>query len=198
MIRHLKSPILFAILICVASILPAHAQSDDSTMTTAPAEAPSLNEIKAQYFLKFAELIEWPEERFKRPSSPVLIGILGNETFDGELEAFLKGKTVGGRSIQFAKSVDMVKADECHILFIDRQLQRQFRTSLRRFAKRGILTVGEWEGFANDGGIIAFIESEGQVTFEIAPDVAKSAGLRIASDLLSLGQIVHPKLKANK
>jgi len=190
---------VFIAILLLALLVPAGAigQSDDST--NAEVAAPrTVNDAKSELFLRFAEMVDWPESRFRGPGSPILIGILGNDTFDGVLEKLVKGKTIHDRPVKVAKSVDMVKADSCHILFVDSDLQRQFRSSLLRFAKRGILTVGEWDGFTADGGIIGFVENGGEVSFEIHPDLAKSSGLKISPDLLAMGTVVHPDMKAQK
>ena len=54
----------------------------------------------------------------------------------------------------------------------------------------GILTVGETQGFAADGGVINFKLDDGRVRFEINVDAAEHEQLHISSKLLSLAQIV--------
>ena len=54
----------------------------------------------------------------------------------------------------------------------------------------GILTVGETEGFATQGGIVNFKVEGGRVRLEINIEAAERAKLRISSKVLSLAAIV--------
>jgi hypothetical protein len=53
-----------------------------------------------------------------------------------------------------------------------------------------ILTVSECDGFAQKGGVINFYPDGTRVRFEINPEAARRAGLKISSQLMSLGKIV--------
>ena len=59
----------------------------------------------------------------------------------------------------------------------------------------GVLTIGEAEGFAAQGGIINFKMEEGRVRFEINVEAATRENLRISSKLLTLAEIVKPGLQ---
>lgn len=61
---------------------------------------------------------------------------------------------------------------------------------LAELAGAPVLTVSEIEGFGRRGGIINFYLEENRVRFEINPRAAEAGGLRISSELLSLGKIV--------
>jgi hypothetical protein len=53
-----------------------------------------------------------------------------------------------------------------------------------------VLTVGETEGFATQGGIVNFKLIDGRVRLEINIEAAWQAKLRISSQVLSLASIV--------
>jgi hypothetical protein len=55
------------------------------------------------------------------------------------------------------------------------------------------LTVGEAEGFAISGGVINFYTQNNKLRFEINPDAAERAGLRISSQLLRLSRVTQAK-----
>jgi hypothetical protein len=61
---------------------------------------------------------------------------------------------------------------------------------LSKLGSRPILTVSDVENFAQNGGDIDFYLSGAKVRFEINPQSAKLCGLKISSQLLSLGKIV--------
>jgi hypothetical protein len=54
----------------------------------------------------------------------------------------------------------------------------------------GVLTVGDTEGFTEAGGMINLTIVDQRVHFEINPDAARRAGMKISSKLLSLAKIV--------
>ena len=52
------------------------------------------------------------------------------------------------------------------------------------------LAVGESDGFATRGGVINFFTEDRKLRFEINPEAARSAGLKISSRLLRLAVLV--------
>jgi hypothetical protein len=59
-----------------------------------------------------------------------------------------------------------------------------------------VLTVGETEGFIEEGGIINLKLDSGKVQIQINISAAEQAGVRISSKLLSLAQIVRKPVPA--
>ena len=54
-----------------------------------------------------------------------------------------------------------------------------------------VLTVGEMERFIPSGGIINFVIERNKVRFEINPNGAERARLKLSSQLLSLARVVR-------
>jgi hypothetical protein len=67
--------------------------------------------------------------------------------------------------------------------------RKRFRFLLEELKGRSILTVGESDDFAANGGIINFKLKDARVRIEIDTAAADRAGLRISSKLLSLAEI---------
>src|SRR5580704_18461005 len=89
-IMRVLRPII-AIGICLSLALGASAQTLDSSDS-------SEYLIKAGFIYNFAKLMQWPANAFPQPDSPIVIGIVGSDTFGGTLDATLAGKQVNGRS----------------------------------------------------------------------------------------------------
>ena len=53
-----------------------------------------------------------------------------------------------------------------------------------------ILTVGEADRFAEDGGAIGFCTEDNKIRFEVNLDAAGKAGLKISAKLLALAKTV--------
>src|ERR1043166_7669965 len=64
-----------------------------------PAAAPTDYQVKAVFLFNFAQFVEWPSTAFANDTSPVVIGILGDDPFGVVLEATLKGEVARGRKI---------------------------------------------------------------------------------------------------
>ena len=59
-----------------------------------------------------------------------------------------------------------------------------------------VLTVGESDGFIEEGGIVNLKLDSGKIQIQININAADQAGLRISSKLLSLAQIIRKPVPA--
>lgn len=137
--------------------------------------------VKAAYLFNFVRFVEWPAEA---PAGPVTICIAGRNPFGDVLADTVRGETVGGRPI-----VSRVIADPdpgCDVLFIPRGMAPA--AWLRGSRAKPTLTVGEHDGFVEQGGMINFVQDGRNVRFQIEGDAASRAGLRISSRLLRLSR----------
>ena len=80
---------------------------------------------------------------------------------------------------------------DCQMIFVCRSEEGHVIEILSQLGSKPILTVSEVESFARNGGDIDFYLSGGKVRFEINPQSAQRCGLKISSQLLSLGRIVQ-------
>lgn len=128
-------------------------------------------QVKAAFLAKFPEFVKWPT-----PSAPMTVGVLGNDPYGGVLDQMVK--------VRRAKRVEDLKG--CQIIFVARSERANLGAILAALAGTGVLTVGETEGFARQGGIIGFIMEGERVRFEINPHAAQRGGLVISSRLLKL------------
>lgn len=58
-----------------------------------------------------------------------------------------------------------------------------------RVKAKPVLTVGNMNTFAPQGGMIAFVTIDGKIRFRINPKAVETAGLTISSQLLKLAVI---------
>jgi hypothetical protein len=147
-------------------------------------------QVKAAFLYNFAGFVEWPSTAFRTEKDPIRICVLGVDPFGRSLVDLLKGKTVSGRPISLADITDANHATECHIVFISSSESKRTRSILKTLPATGILTVGEMDGFASEGGMVNFTHEAGRLRFEVNTDVAGDARLRISSRVLQLAHIV--------
>ncbi len=147
-------------------------------------------QVKAAFLYNFAKFVEWPAQSFRSRQDPIVVCVLGHNPFGNSLEQVIRGKLIDGRDLAFRQVDSAEEAGACQILFISSSEGKRFRSLSENLKPAGILTVGEAQGFAANGGVINFKLDGGRVRFEINVDAAEHAQLQISSKLLSLAQIV--------
>lgn len=156
---------------------------------------PSEYQIKAAFLYNFAKFVEWPAQAFARPTSPIIIGVLGENVFGGDLEKTIHGKAINSHPLQFKKIDSVAEATNCQILFISPSEKNHLPDILEGLRSASVLTVSETDNFTAEGGMINFItEKVGNsrtIHFQINNEAAKKAGLTISSKLLSLAARDH-------
>jgi hypothetical protein len=157
-----------------------------------PAPEPPTKEyqVKAAFLFNFTQFVQWPESAFRDAGEPICIGVLGEDPFGKALDETVGGERSGRRDLIVRRSRAVSELKDCQLLFISKSERGRLAPILSEVESTGVLTVSEVEGFARLGGTINFYLEGNRVRFEINPDGAQKAGLRISSQLLSLGKIV--------
>jgi hypothetical protein len=157
----------------------------------ARAQAPSEYQVKAAFLYNFAKFVEWPPDLFNNPRGPLVLCVAGKDPFGDFLEGIVQGKTANGHPLTIRRLQREGEARSCQILFISSSERNRVRPVLQSLNGASVLTVGETDGFAQQGGVINFTLEDNHVHFEINVDAAERAGLKISSKLLSLAKIVR-------
>lgn len=126
--------------------------------------------VKAAFIAKFPQFVKWPAGG----GSPT-VGVLGGDPFGGALDRVAKVKR--------ASRVEDLKG--CQIVFISKSAGSA-GAILPGLAGTNVLTVGESEGFARQGGVIGFTLDGDKVRFEINLGAARRNGLVIDPRLAQL------------
>jgi hypothetical protein len=147
-------------------------------------------QIKAAFLYNFTQFIEWPTNAFPEAGTPLKIGILGNDPFGKTLDDLVRDEKVNGHPLVVNRYRRVEEAKDCHILFVCQSEMSRMDDILHALKGRAILTVGESEGFAKNGGIIRFITEKNKTRLRINAPAAKDANLIISAKLLRLAEIV--------
>jgi hypothetical protein len=169
---------------CLSLALLLSAQAD------AQESQPSEYQIKAAFLFNFAKFIEWPPESFAGATSPMVIGILGDNPFGNDLERTIQNKTINNHLIEVKPVHSLAEAASCQVLFISASEKKRLAEIFAGLHGTGVLTVSEMDGFTEAGGMINFVLEGKKIRFDINDDAAKKANLKISSKLLSLA--FHP------
>ncbi|MGA2853345.1 MAG: YfiR family protein [Verrucomicrobiota bacterium] len=176
-----RSPVLWLwplLLAALLGCLPARSQE----------ARPPDYEVKAAFLYHFGQFVEWPTNVFADTNAPLVIGVVGDDPFHGDLERMVAGQNINGRPIVVRPVRALPDLKTCQILFIAASQKAQMRELLKAVEGAGVLTVGETGDFIQAGGMINFIIENSEVHFQINNNAARAAGLNISSKLIKLGR----------
>ncbi len=162
------------------------------TSVLAQPATPKEYQIKAVFLFNFAQFIEWPSTALTTNTGPFRIGVLGDNPFGTFLEETVRGEAIKNHQIVVQRAQEAAELKGCQLIFISKSEKKRLPEILTSLDSAAVVTVGEVEGFAQNGGIINFYIEDKKVRFEINPAAAHRAGLKLSSQLLSLGKIVEP------
>lgn len=171
--------VLLLALLWLASVGQLRAQEDK----------PSEYQVKAAFLYNFGKFVIWPTNAFADAYAPLVIGVVGEDPFHGDLKRLVAHKKIDGHMviIRTITSADQVKG--CHIIFLSSAAQSSPSDLLAAVRQPGILTVTEnLEHFTNSNLIINFVRLDNRIRFEINVPTADKAGLKISSRLLPLSK----------
>src|SRR5262245_52243456 len=118
---------------------------------------PTEYQIKAAFIFNFAKFVEWPAAAFQKNSSPMVVGVLGENPFHDVLEKTIKNKTVDEHPVVIMQFRSATEVTNCHILFISSSEKGRLPQILKQLKGSSVLTVGEMPGFTEAGGMINFV-----------------------------------------
>jgi hypothetical protein len=147
-------------------------------------------QVKAAFLYNFAKFVEWPAQSFASAAAPLKICVLGANPFDQDLRAVTADKTVNGHKLMVSEVSDVQQARTCHILFVAAASRKRSKQILEALQGANVLTVSDSAGFAEDGGVINFVLSEGRVHFIVNHKAANACGLTISARLLTVARVV--------
>jgi hypothetical protein len=147
--------------------------------------------IKAAYLYNLTKFVEWPPQVFPNAADPIVICVLGQSPIGDELAEAVKGERIDGRQLIVRPIPAVEQASRCHLLFIASDNRKHARSILEEVKTAGLLTVGETNGFLEEGGVVNFKLEGNKVLIEINMNAAERQKLRISSKLLSLVRVVR-------
>jgi len=146
-------------------------------------------QVKAAFLYNFTRFIDWQPSSFTSDSSPLVIGILGDDPFGEYLADLVRGEHLNRHPIIVRKYRRAEDIAGCHILYISPPATAKSRQILAGLQHQNILTVSDGKNFTRMGGIISFYNENSKVRFSINIASARTAGLEISSKLLKVATI---------
>jgi hypothetical protein len=187
--RKQRSHVAIAICLILLAIGPFGVRLGAPVAAAEAAEASREYLIKAAFLYNFAKFTEWPAGSFPDSGAPLDICVFGEDPFGNALES-IAGKTIRGRKVAVHRVASIEAGAACHLLFISESEATRLARILESLRGRPVLTIADMPEFARSGGIINLkTNRKEKVRFEINVTIAKRAGLKFSSKLLSLAEI---------
>lgn len=144
-------------------------------------------EVKAAFIHNIAKYVEWPAA--SHTSGKLALCVLGQNPFGDALDA-LQDKPIGGLNWEIVPASPGMKLERCHVLFIAASERDALERILQSIGNRPVLTIGDSEGYAEQGVMVNFYLEQNKVRFEINRGAAAQASLVISSQLLKLARVI--------
>jgi hypothetical protein len=178
------------LLFTIGAILPLCAHPAMADSETYPE-----HEVKAAFMYNFLKFTDWPEEKVPDENETMNIFVVGNypecKTFKDIQEKTREGNPVRVRIFKsYEQMSDPNVLKECHLLYICKSEKKHITEILKLVKDSSVLTVGEYEGFLEAGGMINFVEYREKLRFEVNMSAAAEANLKLRSKLLKLAKRV--------
>lgn len=142
--------------------------------------------IKAGLLYNFLKYTEWPAENHV---ATLTVCIFGADPMEGYLQP-MEGRTVNQRTIALRYVQAPEQARACHLLFVNGEEKDRWLQLQTVLTGKSILTVSDYEGFINDGGMIEFGRTDNHIDVAINMDAVNAAKLRVHERLLKLATVV--------
>jgi len=194
----MKKHIPWVLLLCLSAAVFAQGAVDSTDKEY---------QVKAAFLYNFIKFVDWPEEKLADVNEPIIIGIIGKDSFSDIFEALedkkIKNKMVivqkfkgfeelkkDGQHAQAELEAQIQRIRKCHLLFVCSSETNSEKDIINSVRGHNVLTVGEREDFMESGGIINFVVEEKKVRFEVNLDACEKEKLKISSQLLKLAKKV--------
>lgn len=148
-------------------------------------------QIKAVFLYNFTQFVEWPEASLPEDTTPFVIGILGKDPFGSYLDETVHNEKIKNHPLVVQQFKDVAEITTCHILYITITDKGELKSIFDALRSKNILTVGDVNNFAKQGGMVQFYTEESKIRIRINIDAVKGTSLIISSKLLKLADIIE-------
>lgn len=145
------------------------------------------DELKSATLLAFVQNTHWLDEL--APDTPLSLGVVGRAAFLHCLQTRIEGKSVSGHPLRVLAINGPVDSRCCQVIYFATDKPAEIKPVLQSFSSSQVLTIGETDGFLEEGGAVNLFLMDGHMAFEVSLETLGRAGIEVSSKLLRFGQI---------
>ena len=147
--------------------------------------------LKAKVVHTISLFMEWPTITSSEYFSVCVLGKDSN-MFDALKLIYQRVPTFNKKTVKL-RSTSLKEADNCSMLFIPHQAEREVKQAITQLLGKPILIYADSEGFGELGTHVNLYVENKKVRFEVNIESSKKAGIVFSSQLLRLAKIVQTK-----
>jgi hypothetical protein len=134
--------------------------------------------------------VQWPAKINGKDDDKIVVGILGDDGLKAQLEQLVAGAKKG-RPIE-VRTVNLpAEINQCHIPFVPQARNTNWLVMKKAVNPQGLLTMGESDGFLQQGGVGLFRINEDPRVWVDQKNKEK-AGLKISTQFLRYTKVIKP------
>jgi hypothetical protein len=145
-------------------------------------------EVTARFIFQLLKYVSWPPSALA-PSSPFVIGVLGDDALVAQLRAVVSGQQAQGHAVE-VRSVATAEGSDIQLLFVRGADASALRELARQHHGTSVLTVADRFDFPSLGGDVGLEMVGERVSFSISRRKAVRGDFEISSKLLRLASEV--------
>lgn len=144
--------------------------------------------FEALFIFNFTKYIEWPSEN---QSKEFVITVLGNGDIIPELESISSRMHASNKLIIIRKASSPFAIPPSQILFISKDKANEIPQIIENLKTQKILLITEKPNACKLGVAINFLSKGGNLSFELSRGNIEKYGLKVNSQLFTLGTLVQ-------
>lgn len=165
-----------------------------SLTASARAEESRSSGLKAAVLYNFAHFVEWPSAAFPNRTSPIVIGIFGDDPFGPTLDGLVARERVNDRKLVVIRTRDLEQACRCHMLFVSESERSHAPELFTKLQNKPVLTVADYDGFVRSGGMVLMHEYVGErIQVRVHLAAIHAAHLNLSGKLLRVAEVITPE-----
>lgn len=161
-------------------------------MLLAPMEANTSayndTQIKAAYLINLIKFIDWPNNTSINDN--IRICIIGDNLFK-TIETDFEKSNISGKNIILINQKQDSQLHSCSIVYISESEKSGFDSLLNSLQHYPVLTISDINKFAQNGGMIGFINYNGTIRLEINAKKLSESNFTIDKQLLDIALNVY-------
>ena len=145
------------------------------------------DQLKCATLVAFLQNARWPDPLPDK--APLTVGVAGRPGFVRMLSDSVEGRMAAGHPIRIQSLNTSANPHCCQVLYFATDKAAEIKPVLQLFGAAHALTIGETDGFLEQGGAVNLFFVDGHMAFEVSLSALGREGIEISSKLLRFGQI---------
>jgi hypothetical protein len=145
---------------------------------------------KSEMIVKIVRFVNWPDSAFVADDSHLVVCLSQGSPFTSSMMEF-QGAEVHGHPLEIVSYIKFADVQSiCQVLVVSQLENRKVDSMIDGLGFRPILTIGDSDQFAEQGGIIGLRTEAAQLSFNVNNESSQRVGLVISAQLLELATVV--------